>query len=99
MHRAVAHDGTLLACKLQYPDMQAAVEADLRQLKLAISVYERYDRAIRPRRSTPRSPTRLREELDYEREVKHMRLYRQMLAGETTCMCPSRSRRSRPSGS
>ena len=29
VHRAVGHDGALLACKLQYPDMQSAVEADL----------------------------------------------------------------------
>src|SRR5216684_6983701 len=33
VHRARAHDGTALACKLQYPDMQSAVEADLRQLE------------------------------------------------------------------
>src|SRR5947208_6179213 len=39
VHRAVglggALDGTALACKLQYPEMASAVEADLRQLKLA----------------------------------------------------------------
>ncbi len=29
VHRATAKDGTPLACKLQYPDMQSAVEADL----------------------------------------------------------------------
>ena len=32
VHRARAHDGAELACKLQYADMQSAVEADLRQL-------------------------------------------------------------------
>ena len=47
VHRAVAADGTKLACKLQYPDMASAVEADLRQLKLIFGVYERYDPAIR----------------------------------------------------
>ena len=41
-----AHDGTALACKLQYPDMASAVEADLRQLKLAMGLYERYDRTV-----------------------------------------------------
>ena len=29
VHRARAHGGEELACKLQYPDMQSAVEADL----------------------------------------------------------------------
>ena len=34
VHRATLHDGRRVACKLQYPDMDSAVEADLRQLKL-----------------------------------------------------------------
>src|SRR6187401_1508470 len=34
VHRAVGHDGRALAVKLQYPDMQSAVEADLNQLKV-----------------------------------------------------------------
>ena len=34
VHRATALDGAALACKLQYPDMQSAVEADLSQLQL-----------------------------------------------------------------
>ena len=29
VHRATAHDGTALACKLQYPDMASTVAADL----------------------------------------------------------------------
>src|ERR1035438_1983565 len=32
VHRAHSHDGAELACKLQYPDMQSAVAADLSQL-------------------------------------------------------------------
>ncbi|HZD89665.1 MAG TPA: AarF/UbiB family protein, partial [Pseudolabrys sp.] len=33
VHKARALSGEALACKLQYPDMQSAVEADLQQLK------------------------------------------------------------------
>jgi len=68
-----------LACKLQYPDMQSAVEADLRQLKLIFAVYRRYDRAIDPTEIHAEVSARLREELDYGREAAHMRLYRNML--------------------
>jgi predicted unusual protein kinase regulating ubiquinone biosynthesis (AarF/ABC1/UbiB family) len=82
VHRAVGLDGRRLACKLQYPDMQSVVEADLRQLKLIFSVYERYDRAISTREIHAEISARLREELDYEREAKHMRLYRRMLDKE-----------------
>src|SRR3546814_12240721 len=46
VHRAVSRDGRDLACKLQYPDMLSAVEADLQQLKILFGIYRRYDRAI-----------------------------------------------------
>jgi predicted unusual protein kinase regulating ubiquinone biosynthesis (AarF/ABC1/UbiB family) len=82
VHRGVAHDGTALACKLQYPDMASAVEADLAQLRIIFSIYERYDRAIHTREIHGEIADRLREELDYELEARHMGLYRRMLAGE-----------------
>ncbi len=89
VHRATALDGTPLACKLQYPDMASAVEADLRQLKLAMSIYERYDRAVTTAEIHAEIAERLREELDYEREAAHMRLYRAILAGEPGVAVPS----------
>jgi predicted unusual protein kinase regulating ubiquinone biosynthesis (AarF/ABC1/UbiB family) len=82
VHRATAKDGRLLACKLQYPDMASAVEADLRQLKLIFTVYERYDKAVNTREIHAEISARLREELDYEREARHMRLYEHMLREE-----------------
>ncbi len=88
VHRAVAHDGRRLACKLQYPDMQSAVEADLRQLKLIFSIYERYDRAISTTEIHAEIAERLREELDYAREARHMRLYGRMLADEPGVSVP-----------
>ena len=46
VHRAVSLAGEPLAVKLQYPDMQSAVEADLRQLQLLFSLHRRMDPAI-----------------------------------------------------
>ncbi len=88
VHRAVSHDGRDLACKLQYPDMLSAVEADLGQLKLIFSIYERYDRSISTREIHPEIAARLREELDYEREAKHMALYGLMLKDEANVQVP-----------
>jgi predicted unusual protein kinase regulating ubiquinone biosynthesis (AarF/ABC1/UbiB family) len=82
VHRATALDGRMLACKLQYPDMASAVEADLRQLKLAMGIYERYDRAVTTAEIHAEIADRLREELDYEREAAHMRLYGEILRSE-----------------
>jgi predicted unusual protein kinase regulating ubiquinone biosynthesis (AarF/ABC1/UbiB family) len=88
VHRAVARDGTRLACKLQYPEMGSAVEADLRQLRLAMGLYERYDRAVSTAEIHAEIAARLREELDYRREAAHMRLYRDILKDETKVAVP-----------
>jgi predicted unusual protein kinase regulating ubiquinone biosynthesis (AarF/ABC1/UbiB family) len=88
VHRAVAHDGTALACKLQYPEMASAVEADLRQLKLAMGLYERYDRTVTTGEIHAEIADRLREELDYGREAAHLRLYGDILKDEPGVAVP-----------
>src|SRR5512144_2213977 len=88
VHRATDHEGRRLACKLQYPDMASAVEADLQQLKVIFSIYRRYDRAIDPSNIHAELSERLREELDYRREAKQMRLYGRMLADEPGVSVP-----------
>src|SRR5437016_12891621 len=81
VHRARAHDGAALACKLQYPDMQSAVEADLRQLQLIFAIHRRMDPVIDTTEIAKEIGARIREELDYRREAKHVMLYRKMLDG------------------
>ncbi len=82
VHRAMSHDGQALACKLQYPDMDSVVDADLRQLKLVFAAYRRMDPAIDPSEIHTEISERLKEELDYEHEGRNMALYRYMLAKE-----------------
>src|SRR6202050_4902098 len=81
VHRARSLDGAELACKLQYPDMQSAVEADLQQLKWLPAVRRRLDSAIDTSEIGKEIGERVREELDYRREAKHVALYREMLDG------------------
>ncbi len=88
VHRATGYDGKSLACKLQYPDMGAAVEADLKQLKLIFAIYARYDPSIDTTHVHAEIADRLREELDYHLEARHMRLYRELLAGESDVHVP-----------
>jgi predicted unusual protein kinase regulating ubiquinone biosynthesis (AarF/ABC1/UbiB family) len=80
VHRAHSPDGAPLACKLQYPDMASAVEADLAQLGLVLSIYKRLSPVIDPTEIAEEIGDRLREELDYVREARHIALYRLMLA-------------------
>ena len=88
VHRAVGPDGRALACKLQYPDMRSAVEADLKQLKIVFSIYSRYDKAVDFSHIHQEVSDRLREELDYELERRHIDLYRLMLQDETGVQVP-----------
>jgi predicted unusual protein kinase regulating ubiquinone biosynthesis (AarF/ABC1/UbiB family) len=88
VHRARLRDGTEVACKLQYPDMPSTIEADLRQVRLAMGLYHRMDGAIRQDEILKELTARLREEVDYLREAAQMRLYRLMLAGEPTVHVP-----------
>src|SRR2546421_6641456 len=81
VHRARSLDGEALACKLQYPDMQSAVEADLQQLDWLFAIHRRMDPVIDTTEIAKEIAARVREELDYQREAKHVALYRAMLKG------------------
>jgi predicted unusual protein kinase regulating ubiquinone biosynthesis (AarF/ABC1/UbiB family) len=79
VHRAVSHEGRPLAIKLQYPEMQSAVESDLAQLGLVFRLFKQLDGSIDPTEIAVEVGERLREELDYAREARHMALYRAFL--------------------
>jgi predicted unusual protein kinase regulating ubiquinone biosynthesis (AarF/ABC1/UbiB family) len=82
VHRAVTHDGRKVACKLQYPDMSAAVAADLGQLRLVMGIFEKYDQSVMTDGIQKEIAARLYEELDYVREARHAALYAHMLKDE-----------------
>lgn len=88
VHRAESLEGELLACKLQYPDMQSAVEADLSQLKILFSIHKRMDPAIDTSQMGEEIGARLREELDYDREARHAKLYASILKDKPTIFIP-----------
>jgi len=88
VHRATALDGRALACKLQYPDMQSAVEADLNQLRLIFAVHARMDPAVHTAEILKEIAARLREELDYALEAGHTRLYAAIFAGDERIKVP-----------
>lgn len=88
VHKAVTLDGRHVACKLQYPDMISAVEADLKQLKLIMGVFEKYDQSVVTSEIQKEIGDRLHEELDYRLEAKHAGLYKLMLADEDNVHVP-----------
>jgi predicted unusual protein kinase regulating ubiquinone biosynthesis (AarF/ABC1/UbiB family) len=88
VHRAVAHDGRALACKLQYPEMSSAVESDVGQLRTLLNLFKTMDGSIDSTEAIEEVTERLREELDYARELKHMRLFADMLAHDERIKTP-----------
>lgn len=88
VHRAEGLDGRPLAVKLQYPEMQSAVESDLAQLRLVFALFKRLDGAIDPTEIAEEIGDRLREELDYDREAKAMRLYGRFFADRDDIRTP-----------
>ena len=63
VHRATAPDGRALAVKLQYPDMQSAVEADVNQLRVVFAIHARMDPAVDTGEILQEISARLREEI------------------------------------
>nr|MDQ2860700.1 AarF/UbiB family protein [Pseudomonadota bacterium] len=89
VHRATAHDGRLLAAKLQYPEMLSAVESDLGQLRLLLGLGRQVFGAVDTREIAAEISERLREELDYEHEAAAMRLYRAFFADRSDIAVPA----------
>ncbi len=68
--------------------MAAAVDSDVRQFKTALSLQRSFDGTIDTREIGEEVAARLAEELDYEREAAHMRLYAIMLADRADIAVP-----------
>jgi predicted unusual protein kinase regulating ubiquinone biosynthesis (AarF/ABC1/UbiB family) len=80
VHKAESLDGRALACKLQYPGLESTVEGDLKQLSMAMDLFERYDGSISTSEVYAEIADRVREELDYLREARQTTLFAEMLA-------------------
>ena len=88
VHRATSLDGRALAVKLQYPDMQSAVETDLGQMRAVMAIGRQLFGSVDTREIAAEISERIREELDYEREAKSMALYRAFFAGREEIAAP-----------
>ncbi len=88
VHRARTLDDVPVACKLQYPDMQSAVEADLKQLDVLFGLHRQFSQAIDTREIAKEIGARLREELDYGHEASNASLYGDIFVGDAKVRVP-----------
>jgi len=68
--------------------MESAVEADLNQLKIIFSIHRRMDPAIETKQIGKEIASRLREELDYNLESRHMLLYQRIFEHDDSIQVP-----------
>ncbi len=80
VHKAVLPNKKIVACKLQYPDMETAVTTDLSQLKMIFSIYQTYNQAIKTDEIYKEITDRLKEELNYDREQKLMLIFKNIFS-------------------
>ena len=75
VHKAELKNGDIVACKLQYPDMESAVTADLNQFKIILNLFEKYNKVIKTKKIFSEIKDRLVEEIDYENEIKNINIF------------------------
>lgn len=78
IHKALGLSGENLAVKLQYPDMETTIGADLKQLDLVLSIYRSFNKSIDTQEIVAEISDRLYEELDYIQEAKNQEEFRQI---------------------
>ena len=77
VHKA-SFNNQKIVCKLQYPDMLSIVEADINQLKLIFFIIQKIDSTINTSEIEKEITSRVREELDYQLEHKHMLIFKEI---------------------
>ena len=88
VHKAKLKNGDLVACKLQYPDMQSAVNVDLNQLRIILNLFEKYNKAIKTKKIFLEIKDRLVEEIDYENEVKNIKIFKKIFEFDKSVNIP-----------
>ena len=73
VHRGQMHDGTEVAVKVQYPEIAAALEADLRNVSVLQLLASGFNRAVDRGALLAELHDRLLEECDYLREAAYQR--------------------------
>jgi len=89
VHRAVMHDGRVVAVKVQYPGIAASIDADIDNVATLLRVSGLLPKELDIAPLLVEAKLQLHEEADYLREAEQMRRYGAMLAGEEQFLVPA----------
>ena len=82
IHKAVSIQGKNLAIKLQYPDMETKISADLKQLDMVLGIYQSFNKSIDTQNIATEIRDRLYEELDYTLEAQNLEKFRNIFKNQ-----------------
>ncbi len=88
VHRAVLHDGRVLAIKVQYPGIAKSIDADVDNVASLLKLTGLFPATLDITPLLAEAKRQLHEEADYVREAEMMRRYNALLAGNPTFLVP-----------
>jgi predicted unusual protein kinase regulating ubiquinone biosynthesis (AarF/ABC1/UbiB family) len=88
VYRAKLHDGRLVAVKVQYPGVAAAVRSDMQNLGLILRLLKRLAPGMDPNAIGKEIRDRIEEELDYELEATNQRTMARIFRGHPFIVVP-----------
>jgi len=88
VYRATLLDGRLVAVKVQYPGVAAAVRADMQNLGLILRLAKRIAPGMDPKAIGEEIRDRIHEELDYELEAQNQRTLARLFRGHPFIVVP-----------
>ena len=88
VHKATSKEGQPLAVKIQYPDMDSVVQADISHLKIALALYEKSQKTIHTEDILEEIKVYLNQELDYKREAQSMEAFGEFFSNHPIIQVP-----------
>lgn len=89
VHRAVQHDGRVVAVKVQYPGVADSIDADVDNVATLLRMSGLLPDSLDVRPLLTEAKRQLRDEADYCREAEQMRRYSDLLTGDEAFVVPS----------
>jgi predicted unusual protein kinase regulating ubiquinone biosynthesis (AarF/ABC1/UbiB family) len=88
VHKAVWHDGRVVAVKVQYPGADQALMSDLRQLQRFSKLFQAVVPGTEVKPLLQELTDRMSEELDYRSEAQHQRAFAKAFDGDEHVLIP-----------
>ena len=88
VHRAVTREGQEIVLKIQYPGVSESIESDVDNLRSLISLTRLVPSSVDLDAFTKEVKNELRNEVDYERELRMLQIYSKKVAGDSRFSVP-----------